>query len=98
MSAEQIMEQIFESDDELPEKLDGEVDKNCEPFCCYSNNKKTEVIRLTSIRLVQELLALLSCLSGDEVAEYFKRILAAGSRKGHKVWLVVSNEKDFVFT
>jgi hypothetical protein len=47
---------------------------------------------------VQELLALLSCLSGDEVAEYFKRILAAGSRKGHKVWLVVSNEKDFVFT
>ena len=28
MSAEQILEQIFESDDELPEKLDGEVDKN----------------------------------------------------------------------
>ena len=22
----------------------------CEPFCCYSNNKKTEVIRLASIR------------------------------------------------
>ena len=28
----------------------------------------------------------------------FKRILAAGSRKGHKVWLIVSEEKEFVFT
>ena len=69
-----------------------------EPFCCYSNNKRTEVLRFTSIRLVKELLILLSGLPGEEIVSYFKRILAAGSRKGHKVWLVVSEEKDFVFT
>ena len=68
------------------------------PFCCHSDNKSTEVVRLTSIRLLKELFVLLSGLPAEEVIFYFKRILASGSRKGHKVWLIVSEENDFIFT
>ena len=78
------------------------VVRNCDgfgvPFCCHSDNKSTEVVRFTSIRLIKELFVLLSALPADEVIYYFKRILASGSRKGHKVWLMVSEEKDFIFT
>ena len=68
------------------------------PFCCYSNNKNAEVVRITSIRLVKELFVLLSGLGDEEVVSYFNRILASGSRKGNKAWLKVSEEKDFTFT
>jgi hypothetical protein len=68
------------------------------PFCCHIDNKSTEVVRFTSIRLIKELFVLLSGLPAEEVIFYFKRILASGSRKGHKVWLMVSEGKDFIFT
>ena len=67
-----------------------------QPFCYQSNNKKGEVISFTSVRLVNELLALLSGLSGQDVASYFKRNLA-GARQGHKVSVIVSDVKDFAF-
>jgi hypothetical protein len=68
------------------------------PFCCHSDNKSREVVRFTTIRLLKELFVLLSGLLAEEVIFYFKRILASGSRKGHKVWLMVSEENDFIFT
>jgi hypothetical protein len=49
----------------------------CEPFCYYSNNKKGEVISFTSLRLVVELLSLLSGYTEEEVVKYFKRNLTA---------------------
>ncbi len=42
-------------------------------------------------------LVLLSPFSADKVAMYFKRTLATGSRRGHKVSVITSDEKDFAF-
>jgi hypothetical protein len=67
------------------------------PFCYYANNKKGEVISFTSLRLVVNLLVLLSRYSAQEVGMYFKRTLATGSRRGHKVSIITSDEKDFAF-
>jgi hypothetical protein len=69
----------------------------CPPFCYYALSKKGEVISFTSLRLVVEFLVLLSRFSADKVAMYFKRTLAIGSRKGHNVSVITSDEKDFAF-
>ena len=69
----------------------------CPPFCYYALNKKGEVISFTSLRLVVDFLVLLSRFSADKVAMYFKRTLATGSRKGHNVSVITSDEKDFAF-
>ena len=64
-----------------------------EPFCFQNENKKAIVISLTSMRLVNELFVLLSGMSKDVVAGYFKQSL--GSRKGHTAAVIVSDVKDF---
>ena len=69
----------------------------CPPFCYYALNKKGEVISFTSLRLVVDFTVLLSRFSADKVAMYFKRTLAPGSRKGHNVSVITSDEKDFAF-
>lgn len=69
----------------------------CPPFCYYAENKKGEVISFTSKRLVVDFLVLLSRFSADKVAMYFQRTLATGSRKGHNVSVITSDEKDFAF-
>jgi hypothetical protein len=53
-----------------------------EPFCFHKENKKAIIISFTTMRLVNELFALLSGLYKDVVAGYFKRTFS-GSRKGH---------------
>ena len=63
------------------------------PFCFQSENKKAVVVSFTSMRLVNELFVLLSGMSKDVVAGYFKRSL--GSRKGHTAAVIVSDVKDF---
>ena len=89
-----IPQQVFRLLADVARNLDG----FCAPFCCHSDSRTTEVIRFTSIRLLSELLTLLSGLSAKEVALYFKRILATGSRKGHKTCLIVTEEKELCFT
>lgn len=84
--------EIFAVIKQIVRALDGFV----EPFCFRSNNKKAEVVSFTSVRLVNELFALLSGLSKDAVAKYFKRTLA-GSRNGHTVAVIVTEVKDFSF-
>ena len=59
------------------------------PFCFQSENKKAVVVSFTSMRLVNELFVLLSGMSKDVVAGYFKRSL--GSRKGHTAAVIVSD-------
>ena len=69
----------------------------CSPFCFVSTNKKGEVVSFTNICLVVELLALLSGHSEEEIAAtYFKRNLS-GVKSGHKVNVIASEAKDFVF-
>ena len=65
-----------------------------EPFCYHSENTKAIVISFTSMRLVNELFVLLSGLSKDVVAGYFKRSFS-GSRKGHATAVLVTEVKDF---
>ena len=66
----------------------------CDPFCYYGNNKKGEVISFTSLRLVAQLLSMLSGYLEEEVVTYFKRNLS-GFKFGHKVAVVASESKDF---
>ena len=61
-----------------------------EPFCCYGNNKKGEVISVTSMRLVVDLLSQLSRLTAKEVVTYFKRDVRSGSRNGHRTAVICS--------
>ena len=69
----------------------------CAPFCYFGTNKKGEVVSFTNVRLVVELLSLLSGYSEEEVAgTYFKRNLT-GIKSGHKVNVIVSESKDFAF-
>ena len=68
-----------------------------EPFCFHKENKKAIIISFTTMRLVNELFALLSGLSKDVVAGYFKRTFS-GSRKGHTAAVIVSEVKDFALT
>lgn len=89
-----IPQQTFRLLADVTRNLDG----FCTPCCCHSDSRTTEVIRLTSIRLVNELLILVSCLPAKEVGSSFKRILATGSTKGHKTCLIVTEEKEFCFT
>ena len=67
-----------------------------EPFCVRGDNTKASVISFTSMRLVNELFALLSGNSNADVAAYFKRGFS-GSRKGQTAAVIVSDIKDFVF-
>ena len=67
-----------------------------EPFCYYKKNAKAMVISITSIRLVKELIVLLSGLPGETVASYFKKNLTNGCRKGHMTSLVVS-DVNFIY-
>ena len=69
----------------------------CEPFCFLGKNKNGEVISFTSLRLVVNFLVLLSGYTKDEVVMYFKRNLATGMRRGHKVHIITSDVKDFAF-
>lgn len=69
------------------------------PFCCYKNNTKTQVVSFSSVRLVKELFVFLSALPDKGVfQQYMKRTLNTGARKGHKVSLIVSEEKKFELT
>ena len=67
-----------------------------EPLCFVSSNKKGDVISFTSLRLVMELLALLSGYLENDFATYFKRDLL-GLKSGHKVNVIGSDSKDFDF-
>ena len=62
-------------------------------FCYHCSNKKADVISLTSIQLVSELLYLLSGISEVSIASYFKRSLSARGN-GHKASVIVSEVKD----
>ena len=77
-------------------KLTKSMQGFCEPFCYQGSNEKADVILFTSIRLVNELLCLLSGVSEINLATYFKRTLG-GRRKGHKTSVIVSDVKDFAF-
>ena len=78
-------------------KLVNSTPEYCPPFCYHALNKKGEVISFSSLRLVVNFLVLLSRFSTGKVAMYFKRTLATGSRRGHKVSVITSDEKDFAF-
>ncbi|CAB4041221.1 Hypothetical predicted protein, partial [Paramuricea clavata] len=67
-----------------------------EPYCFTGSNKKGDVISFTNLRLVTELLALLSGYPEKEVATYFRRNLT-GLKAGHKVNVIASEAKDFAF-
>ena len=67
-----------------------------EPCCFVGSNKKGDVISFTNLRLVMELLALLSGYPGKEVATFFKRNLT-GLKAGHKVNVIANESKDFAF-
>jgi len=67
------------------------------PFCLYVKKRFCEVVTVTSIRLVKELFCLLTGLSGSDVVECLKRKLSRGQRSGHKVSVIVNDEKHFVF-
>jgi len=66
-----------------------------EPYCIIGENRKSLVISLTSLSSLVSLLALLSGLNSAEVRKHFFRLLSSSSRNGHKVKLVVSQDKDF---
>ena len=69
----------------------------CAPFCFIATHKKEEVVSFTNLRLVVELLALLSGYSEEEIAgTYFKRNLN-GTKSGHKVNVIAMDSKDFAF-
>ena len=70
-------------------KLTKSMQGFCEPFCYQGSNKKADVISFISLRLVNELLCLLSGVSEINLATYFKRTLG-GRRKGHKTSVIVS--------
>ena len=69
----------------------------CEPFCFHASNRKGEVISFTSLRLVVNLLCLLSGCKRSQVVAHFIRNLATGMRRGHKVSVITSDVKDFAF-
>ncbi len=69
----------------------------CEPFCFYASNRKGEVISFTFLQLVVGLLCLLSGYEEEQVVTHFKRNLATGMRRGHKVCVITSDVKDFAF-
>jgi hypothetical protein len=85
--------EIFSVILKMVRRLDGFV----EPFCFCSENKKANIISFTSVCLVNELFALLSGFSKDDVAGYFKRSFT-GSRKGHTAAIIVTKVKDFAIT
>ena len=70
--------------------LDGFV----KPFCIRGENNKAIVISFTSVRLVNELFALLSGLSSEDVAGYFKRHFSGARKKGHIAAVIVFGVKD----
>ena len=78
-------------------KLVKSTPEHCPPFCYYANNKKGEVISFTSLRLVVDYLVFLSRYSTEEVGMYFKKTIATGSRRDHKISVITSDEKDFAF-
>ena len=78
-------------------KLVKSTPEYCPPFCYYANNKKGEVISFTSLRLVVDYLVFLTRYSTEEVGMYFKKTIATGSRRGHKISVITSDEKDFAF-
>ena len=86
-----IPHQIFE----FLFKFVGHIEGFARPFCCLSKTKNSELIVFTTVRLVNELLALLSGYSRQEVATCFQRQVNAGSRKGHKLSVLVSDAKPF---
>ena len=67
------------------------------PFCYQVENKKAEVISFTSMRLLNELLVLLSGLSKEDVAAYLRRSFS-GRRKGQTAAVIVTEVKDFVYS
>ena len=70
--------------------LDGYV----EPFYFHCENSKAIVLSFTSMRLAHELFGLLSGLSKDVLASYFKRSFS-GVRKGLTAAVIVNKMKDF---
>lgn len=68
----------------------------CEPLCYTSGNKKAEVISFTSLDSVEKLFSLLSGINIKDLKKSFSRKLK-GRRSGHKVELLVSEDKDFGF-
>ena len=73
------------------------LDSFVAPFCYQVKNKKAEVISFTSMRLLNELLVLLSGLSKEDVAAYLRRSFS-GRRKGQTAAVIVNEVKDFVYS
>lgn len=67
-----------------------------EPCCFVGSNQNGDVMSFTNLRLVIELLALLSGYPEKEVATYFKRNLT-GLKAAHKVNVIGNESKDFAF-
>ena len=68
------------------------------PFVSVAKTRRQILfIYFTSVRLVNELFALVSGFSKDDVAGYFKRSFT-GSRKGHTAAIIVTEVKDFAIT
>jgi hypothetical protein len=65
-----------------------------EPHCYVANNKKGEVISITSPVVLTKLFSWLSGKSVMEVNLYLQRKLK-GYRKDHEVRVLVSEDKDF---
>lgn len=66
-----------------------------EPFCFHGKNRKGEVISFTSLSSIQKLFQVLTAMGPRQVKWYFTRVLKCPTRNGHKVKLIVSEEKDF---
>ncbi|KAK3737350.1 hypothetical protein QZH41_008560 [Actinostola sp. cb2023] len=68
-----------------------------EPHCIIGKNKKGEVISFTCLGSLLKLFQLLTGMSSRKVRNYFTRVLNGSSRGGHRVKLIVSDNKDFAF-
>ena len=65
------------------------------PFFSFHKNVRVEVVSLLCVRLAKEFFAVVSGLPDEEVVTYFRRTLS-GLKTGHKVFLIVNDEKQLL--
>ena len=68
----------------------------CPPHCFYAKIKASEIVSFTTIHSVTKLFSLLSGYERKVVGRYLKKSLG-GRRKGHKVNILISDNKDLAF-
>ena len=67
----------------------------CEAFFSFHKTVRLEVVSLLCVRLAKEFFAVVSGLPDEEVVTYFRRTLS-GLKTGHKVSLIVNDEKQLL--